>query len=74
MSLRVKRKRALAFISAKCLSVQFHSIGLSKAGFRKLTDSSLTDDPGQAEEEHHAPDVEEASHLEITPQILPLKF
>ena len=72
MSLRVKRKRALALSSARWLSVQFHSIGLSKA--EKLTDSSLTDDPGQAEEEHHAPDVEEASHLEITPQILPLQF
>ena len=29
-----------------------------------LTDSSLTNDPGQTKEEHHAPDVEETSHLE----------
>jgi hypothetical protein len=28
-----------------------------------LTYSTLTDDPGEPEEEHHPPDVEQAPHL-----------
>jgi hypothetical protein len=28
-----------------------------------LTYSTLTDDPGEAEEKHHPPDVEQAAHL-----------
>ena len=31
--------------------------------FVQLTYTALADDPGQTEEEHHAPDVEETSHL-----------
>lgn len=32
--------------------------------WRTLTDSSLTYDPGESEEQHDAPDVEKTSHLQ----------
>ena len=31
-----------------------------------LTESGLSDDPGEPEEQHHTPDVEQTSHLTAT--------
>ena len=36
--------------------------GFGMDGWMDLTDAGLSDDPGEAEEEHDAPDVEQASH------------
>ena len=37
-----------------------------------LTNATLTHDPGEAEEEHNAPNVQEASHLENDERVLTL--